>query len=610
MGSRGLYFFKSKTTGTNKGQDGLIAPEDVILIKINSQWPGRGGTNTDVLKELIQTIVDHPDRFVGEIVVADNGQGRGSLNWSQNNAENIAQSTQSVVNTFSATYNVSTFLWDSIKGVRVNEYSAGDFTDGYILYNTPDANTGIRVSYPKFKTPYGTYISFKHGIWNGTGYEKRLKVINMPILKSHSSYGVTASLKHYMGVQSEGAFGQGGLGNGHASIATGGMGTLMVETGLPTLNIIDAIWVNANPPPSAMAGPSTPYDQATRVNVLIASTDPVAHDYWAAKNVLVQAASIIGYTDTHTLNPDNTDRRGVAGEAFGTWLDLTRDEIAARGYNVTTDEGHMNIYVKDHDDSTPPNIDTPSQNPPSDNVMPGDEVQVSVRVTDLESGVKNVTLSYRLNNGAWTSRPMDRNASTELYEASVPGQDAGTWVQFRIVAYDKAGNQATKGGVEPYYMYLVRPESPDTTPPIISVISPENKTYATNSISLTTTINEPTSWICYSLDGQANVTLTENMNLFGLNEGLHRIVFYAKDSAGNTGKSQEILFSINTSQPESEKEQLPPWLIALTIIAAVGGITLLGTLLTRANKSRKNHPAFARHPEQHNTEPPKHSKLR
>ncbi|UCF45088.1 MAG: hypothetical protein JSW44_00095, partial [Candidatus Bathyarchaeota archaeon] len=94
MGSNGLLFYKSDTSGENKGPNGLIANNDVILIKINCQWNERGGTNTDLLKELIQTIVDHPDVFVGEIVVADNGQAQygpfgngGSLNWANNNAE-------------------------------------------------------------------------------------------------------------------------------------------------------------------------------------------------------------------------------------------------------------------------------------------------------------------------------------------------------------------------------------------------------------------------------------------------------------------------------------------------------------------------------------------
>jgi len=335
MGSHGLLFYKSSTIGVNQGPDGLIARDDVVLIKINEQWSQRGGTNTDVLKELIQAVVDHPDGFVGEIVVADNGQGYGSMDWSQSNAEDHTQSTQDVVDMFSPSYKVSTYDWQPIRGKRVDEYSEGDMTDGYILYDTADPETGIYVSYPKFETEFGTYISFKYGLWNGTGYEKRLKVINMPVLKSHWTYSVTASVKHYMGVQSEGYAVGGGLANGHSTVGRGGMGTLMVETGLPTLNIIDAIWINANPPTSSMSGPETYYSWSTRVNVLMASADPVALDYWAAKYVLVQAASIIGYIGTPYYYEST----------FGRWLNLTKDEIVAGGYNVTTDENHMNVNV-------------------------------------------------------------------------------------------------------------------------------------------------------------------------------------------------------------------------------------------------------------------------
>ncbi|MFX0199066.1 MAG: DUF362 domain-containing protein, partial [Candidatus Hodarchaeota archaeon] len=140
------------------------------------------------------------------------------------------------------------------------------------------------------------------------------------------------------------ATGGGGLANGHGTVRKGSMGTLMVETGPPTLNIIDAIWVNANPPISPMDGPSTPYEHATKVNVLMASTDPVALDYWAAKHVLVQAASLLGYTDTSTLDPDNTEKNGLF-EAYGVWLSLSRDELVADGYDFTNDENRMNVHV-------------------------------------------------------------------------------------------------------------------------------------------------------------------------------------------------------------------------------------------------------------------------
>jgi hypothetical protein len=124
------------------------------------------------------------------------------------------------------------------------------------------------------------------------------------------------------------------------------MGTLMVELGLPTLNIVDAIWVNANTPSSGMGGPQTPYEYATRVNTLIASTDPAAVDYWASEHVLVQASQIIGYNDTHTLHPDSANATGLNEDtAFGTWLNRSRNKILEAGYNVTTDEEHMNVHV-------------------------------------------------------------------------------------------------------------------------------------------------------------------------------------------------------------------------------------------------------------------------
>ena len=463
MGLHGLLFYKSGTIGRNRGPEGLIARDDVVLIKTNCQWDERGGTSTDLLKELMQMIVNHPDGFIGEIVVADNGQAQygsfgngGSLDWANNNAEDRSQSAQDVVDMFSDLYNVSTYLWDTITLKSVSEYSEGDMNDGYVVNQTTNSVTGIEVSYPKFKTEFDTHISFKKGIWNPVtqSYDsEKLKVINFPVLKSHSGYGVTASVKHYMGVVSAKQT------NAHAKVATGGMGTEMVETRFPILNILDAIWVNANPAPSSSCGPSTPYGAATRVNTVMASTDPVALAYWGSKHVLMQAAKSIGYTDTHTINPDNTDPSGVWGEAFGVWLNLAKNEIAAGGYNVTTDENQMNIYLKS--EGPPPDIGIPFQNPPRNNVMAGEEVKVSVNVTDAESGVKNVTLFFTINNGAtWENRTMNYNASTSLYEATIPGQAAGIWVKFKIVAYNNAGNSATIDGTEPYCTYQVIPEFP------------------------------------------------------------------------------------------------------------------------------------------------------
>ena len=514
MGSHGLFFYKSNTTGVNQGPGGLITRDDVVLIKINEQWNQRGGTNTDVLRELIKAMVDHPDGFAGEIVVADNGQGSGSMNWAQNNAEDISQSTQDVVDMFLPSYNVSTYDWQPIRGRKIKEYSEGDMTDGYILSDTTDSETGIYVSYPKFKTEFGTYISFKHGIWNGTGYEKRLKVINLPVLKSHWTYGVTASLKHYMGVQSE------GLANGHSTVGTGGMGTLMVETGMPTLNIIDAIWINANPWPSSMTGPLTSYNYATRVNVLMASTDPVALDYFAAKHILIQAASLIGYGDTSTLDPDNTERSGLR-EAFGVWLNLTKNEIIRAGYNVTTDENYMNVYVYKAPYTEHPIVSILS---PENETYNANNIPLIFTVNETTSwmgysldGQNNVTIT-----GNTTIFVLDGSHTITLY------------------ANDTDGNMGFSGVV--YFTV-------DTVFSNIEILSPENMTYAADSIPLTFTVDEMTSWIGYRLDGQANVTITGNTTLPVLSDGSHNLVVYANDTAGNMGSSDIIYFSIDTTPP-------------------------------------------------------------
>jgi len=109
-------------------------------------------------------------------------------------------------------------------------------------------------------------------------------------------------------------------------------------------------------------------------------------------------------------------------------------------------------------DSTPPQIGIPIREPQGD-VQPFQEVKISVNVTDAESGVEIVILSFTTDGGAtWENRTMDFNASTSLYEAFIPGQEAETTVRFKIIAYDVAGNVAVLDGEQSYCIYVVVPE--------------------------------------------------------------------------------------------------------------------------------------------------------
>jgi hypothetical protein len=93
-------------------------------------------------------------------------------------------------------------------------------------------------------------------------------------------------------------------------------------------------------------------------------------------------------------------------------------------------------------DSTNPFVNFPERTPTAE-VQPGQKVKITDNATDTLSGLQNLTLSYTLDSGTtWTVQPMTLNVSTSLYEATIPGQLAGTRVKFKIVAFDQAGNTA------------------------------------------------------------------------------------------------------------------------------------------------------------------------
>ncbi len=332
MGRKGLKFYKSATQSLVAGPDGIIATDDVVIIKINYQWPERGGTNVDLLRGLIRRILDHPDSFAGEIVVCENAQfnSTGNFDRSLNNAQDHALSPRDVVTTFQqAGANVSTYDWTLLRYTSADEYSEGDTLDGYVVlpYNT--AVTGSP-SYPKFKTAAGTRVSLKHGIWDpgsGTYSREYLKFINVPVLKSHHAvYGATACVKHYMGVVTREL-----STNSHAAIWYGILGALIGEIGPADLNIVDAIWVNADP----YSGPETSYDGATRRNELAAGVDPVALDVWAVKHILDNAFIQNGYLPPWPLPDADADN---ANSHFRKYLDNSMQQILAAGHVVTNDQ--------------------------------------------------------------------------------------------------------------------------------------------------------------------------------------------------------------------------------------------------------------------------------
>ncbi|MHA2173446.1 MAG: alkaline phosphatase [Candidatus Hodarchaeales archaeon] len=116
----------------------------------------------------------------------------------------------------------------------------------------------------------------------------------------------------------------------------------------------------------------------------------------------------------------------------------------------------------------------------------------------------------------------------------------------------------------------------DQGAPDISIESPiNNYIYNSTDIWLNITLNETATWLVYSINNQANVSMTKNHLLLSLSEGNQSIIVYAKDPLGNLGFS-EVQFRIEIRV----KSSTPGF-----VIFSLGGVLVI---LLKLNKRRRS----------------------
>jgi hypothetical protein len=127
----------------------------------------------------------------------------------------------------------------------------------------------------------------------------------------------------------------------------------------------------------------------------------------------------------------------------------------------------------------------------------------------------------------------------------------------------KDGGYVTAGTIfgNNTFVAKVSPE-PNFQPPVVTISSPANKTYATSDVPLVFNVNKPASLITYSLDGQPEVTITGNTTLSGLAIGTHTLTVSVQDIGGQVGTSGPIQFTISAP--------FPTGLVVLGIVVAAG----------------------------------------
>jgi hypothetical protein len=368
------------------GIDSIIGKNNIVVLKPNSQWWNQGMTNTDVMAEFIEQILAIKG-FSGEIIVADNHQAqkdndRGWTTEYRNGRFNLNELVEYFQNR--GFRNVTKYHWHpagpnpdplQFDGHGNNVVESPAQGDGYIwpeklYYKCPYGNKTI-LAYPVFTSSYsGITIDLKDGAYKDGAYTGQpVKFINFSALNHHGRYaGATASIKNYMGVvdmscgypgpRPSGTYNTHHVGASNLfkliswamkkspSITrlpwfydiylgqsvfrfryTGGvLGRFMKHIRRADLNIITAIRVGW--------GSRIRPDEAFTANTILASTDPVALDYWATANILLPG------TKEATANEELTRLHdpNIIDGPLRTFIEECRRELGG-----TTDPGLIEI---------------------------------------------------------------------------------------------------------------------------------------------------------------------------------------------------------------------------------------------------------------------------
>ena len=322
LSMNGLKFYKAKKGGVLGGPDGLIAVDDIVLIKVNAQWKCRGGTNTDLLRGLVHRILQHPEGFRGEVVLFENGQNRPAAFDGVGCDENKDEykpfpELKGKVMVNAEEQNVLTIAYlvgKVFDGKPVSSFLLDPFTDTWITENDHTTNGYRRVgspgtpcvSYPCFTTANGNRVELKEGRWTGSGYAQNVKLINCAVLKDHSGdIGMTGALKIVYGTLS---MRDGTSALRHYADLGSQCAKMWTLVRIPDLNILDCIWVSYGS--MELDGQHVsgcigyPPAITSRQNILLAGLDPLAIDYHANKHILFP----LGGNSAKFHDPDNNPR--------------------------------------------------------------------------------------------------------------------------------------------------------------------------------------------------------------------------------------------------------------------------------------------------------------
>jgi len=206
-------------------------------------------------------------------------------------------------------------------------------------------------------------------------------------------------------------------------------------------------------------------------------------------------------------------------------------------------------------------------------------LSLKVLMVSLVGGNSEVSVTYSLDGKANVTVPIIIKGHDQSFQATITGSAAlpelpegshnvTVYSEYAIYRFTSQGIYYPKYSVWNHNTVYFTVDH--EIPPVISMLSPENKTYNQKDLLLSFTTNEKTSWIGYCLDQQANITITGNTTLTELAEGSHSILVYTNDTAGNMGTSETVFFTLIIEKPPE------PFPTIITATASAASLTVVG----------------------------------
>jgi len=155
---------------------------------------------------------------------------------------------------------------------------------------------------------------------------------------------------------------------------------------------------------------------------------------------------------------------------------------------------------------------------------------------------RELPLNYTIEKEIlWSYYSIDSYDDLKYFEGNITLSSLSEgqhWLTLNVITTTGPGSQ------QPYSTGQIILFDVDTTAPKVGNLTVSNTNSGDRLLSFT--VDTETSWVGYSLDNQANVTVAGDVVLGDLSFGSHSVTVYAEDAAGNIGASETLLFTVES----------------------------------------------------------------